>query len=86
MLIKLIVANSNYFTGYKCKITLCLDPQTLFEYIPTIVLDDNEKLLINEVLEVLTDVETFTSKNKFDTQSLQFVTMNKLKKSMLVGL
>ena len=86
MLIKLIVANSNYFTGYKSKITLCLDPQTLSEYVSTIVLDDNEKLLINEVLEVLTGVGTFTSTNKFDTQSLQFVTMNKLKKSMPVGL
>ena len=29
----------------------CLDSQTFSEYISTIVLDDNEKLSINEVLE-----------------------------------
>ena len=44
--------------------------------------DENEKLSINEVLEVLISVETFTSTISFDTQSLQFVTMNKLKKSV----
>ena len=33
-----------------------LDSQTLSEYISTIVLDDNEKLSINEVLEVLIGV------------------------------
>ena len=42
--------------------------------------DENEKLSINEVLEVLISVGTFTSTISFDTQSLQFVTMNKLKK------
>ena len=57
----------------------CLDSQTLSEYISMIVLDDNEKLLINEVLEVLIDVGTFTSTSSVNTQSLQFVTMNKLK-------
>ena len=51
-----------------------------------VVLDDNEKLLINEVLKVLIGVGTFTSISSFDTQSLQFVTMNKLKKSMSGGL
>ena len=44
-----------------------------------IALDDNEKLLINEVLEVLIDVGTFTSTSSVNTQSLQFVTINKLK-------
>ena len=57
----------------------CLDSQTLSEYISMIVLDDNEKLLINEVLEVLIDVGTFTSTSSVNTQSLQFVTTNKLK-------
>ena len=56
MLIKLIVVNSNHFTRYKCKIMHCLDSQTLSEYISTIALDDNEKLLVNEVLEVLIGV------------------------------
>ena len=42
--------------------------------------DENEKLSINEVLEVLISVGTFTSTISFDTQSLKFVTMNKLKK------
>ena len=36
----------------------CLDSQTLSEYISTIVLDDNEKLLINEVLEAYRKSET----------------------------
>ena len=57
----------------------CLDSQTLSEYISMIALDDNEKLLINEVLEVLIDVGTFTSTSSVNTQSLQFVTINKLK-------
>ena len=50
-LIKLIVVDSNYFIGYQCKITHCLDSQTLSEYISKIVLDDNEKLSINEALD-----------------------------------
>ena len=36
----------------------CLDSQTLSEYISTVVLDDNEKLLINEVLEAYRKSET----------------------------
>ena len=40
-----------------------LDSQTLSEYISTIVLG-NEKHSINEVLEVLTGVGTFTNTNK----------------------
>ena len=47
-----------------------LDSQTLSEYISTIVLDENEKLSINEVLEVLITVRTFSSTSSFDTQSL----------------
>ena len=45
-------------------------------------LDDNEKLSINKVLEVLIGIGTFTSTSSFDTQSLQFVTMDELKTSM----
>ena len=71
---------------YKCKITHCLDSQTLSEYISTILLDDNEKLSINEVLEVLIGVGTFTSTSSFNIKSLQFVTMNELKKSILGSL
>ena len=48
--------------------------------ISRIVLDDNQKLLINEVLVVLIDVGTFTSTSSFSTQSLQFFIMNELKK------
>ena len=68
MLTNLIVVNSNHFIRYKCKI----------------VLDGNEKLLINEMQwnEVLIGVGTFTSASSLDTQSLHFVTMNELKKSM----
>ena len=43
------------------------------------------KLSINEVLEVLIIVETFTSTSNFDTQ-FQLVTMNKLEKSVPGGL
>ena len=41
--------------------------------------DENKKLSINKILEVLISVGTFTSTISFDTQSFQFVTMNKLK-------
>ena len=62
-----------------------LDSRTLSEYISTIVLNDNETISINEVLEVLICVRTVTNTSSFDTQSLQFVTMNELKKSMSGG-
>ena len=42
-------------------------------------IDDNEKLSINEVLEVLIGVGTFSSTSGFNTQCLLFVTMNELK-------
>ena len=61
-LIKLIAVDSNHFIRYKCKIKCSLDSQTS-EYISMIVLD-NEKHLINEVLEALTGGGTFTSTNK----------------------
>ena len=70
MLIKLIEVDSYHVTRYKCKITHCLDSQTLSEYISTIVLDDNEKLSINEELEILIGVGTFTSTSSFHTQNL----------------
>ena len=54
MLIKLIAVDSSHFIRYKCKI---------MQHISTIVLD-NEKLSINEVLEVLIGVGLFTSANK----------------------
>ena len=62
-----------------------LDSRTLSEYISTIVLHDNETISINEVLEVLICVRTVTNTSSFDIQSLQFVTMNELKKSMSGG-
>ena len=86
MLIKLIVVGSYHFIRYKCKITHCLDSQKLSKYISMIVLDDNKKLSISEVLEVLIGVGTFTSASSFDTPGLQFVTMNELKRSMPGGL
>ena len=54
MLIKLIAVDSSHFIRYKCKIT---------QHVSTIVLD-NEKLSINEVLEVLIGVGLLTSANK----------------------
>ena len=56
-----------------CKIMHFLVTQTLSQYISTIVLDDSEKISINEVVEVLIGVGTFTSTSSFDTQSLQFL-------------
>ena len=71
---------------YSPPIAHYLNTQKFSEYISTIVLDDKiKKLSINEVLEVLIGVGTFTSTISFDTQDLQFVTMNKLKKSMSGG-
>ena len=63
-----------------------LDLQKLSQCLSTIVLDDNEKLWINEVLEILIGVGTFTSTSSFNTQSLTFVTINELKKSIPRGL
>ena len=63
MLIKLIAVDTNQFIRYRCKITPCLDSQTLSDHISTIALH-NEKLSINEVLEILTGVRFFTSANK----------------------
>ena len=51
-----------------------------------IALDNSGKLSINEVLEVLIGVGTFTSTRNFNSQSLQFITMNELKNSMPGGL
>ena len=61
---------------------LCIDRCEMKNLQPLLLFfaDENEKLSINEVLEVLISVGTFTSTISFDTQSLQFVTMNKLKK------
>ena len=50
------------------------------------MIDDNEKLSINEVLEVLIGVGTFSSTDSFDMQCLLFDTMNELKKSFPEGL
>ena len=82
MLTKSILVDYNYFIRCKCKNTHFLDSQVLSEYISTIVHDDNEKLSINEVPEFLINAGTFTSASSFNTKSLQFVTMNKLKISI----
>ena len=63
-----------------------LDSQTLSEYISTIVLDDNKKILVNEALELLISDGTLTSTSNFNTKSIEFVIINKLKKSMSGGL
>ena len=82
MLIKLIVVNSNHFIRYKCKTTSRLSSTTRLSNIIWIyiAIDDNEKLYISEVLEVLIGVGTFSSTSSFDMQWLLFVTMNELKK------
>ena len=46
------------------------------------MIDGNEKRLINEMLEVLIGVGTFSSTSSFDMQWLLFVTINELKKSI----
>ena len=77
MLIKLIAVDSSILLDTNVK----SDSQTLPESILTFALDDNEKNLISEVLDILIGAGTFTSTSSFGTQSLQFVTMNELKKS-----
>ena len=81
MLIKLTVVNSNHFIRYKCKTTSRLSNITRLSKIIWIyiTIDDNEKLSINELLEVLIGVGTFSSTSSFDTQCLLFVTINELK-------
>ena len=78
---KPVVEETKMLIKYKCKIM-----HYLFEYISKIVLDDNEKLLINEIAAVLIGAGTFTSISSFNKQSLQLVTMNKLKDSKPGGL
>ena len=82
MLIKLIAVHSYHFIRYKCKIMHWSDSQTLSEYISRNVFDDNEKLSISEVLDVLISAGTFTSKSSFGTQRFLIVTGNELKKSI----
>ena len=85
MHIKLILVDSYHFVRCKGKITHFLDSQTS-EYISTIVLDDKKRHSINEVLEFLIGVGTFTNTSSLcNTQGLQFETMNELKRSMPGG-
>ena len=88
MLIKLIVVSSNHLIRYKCKTTSRNSNITRLSNIIWIYITivDNEKLSINEVIEVIIGVGTFSSKSSFDTQCLLFVTINELKKSMSAGL
>ena len=79
-LIRLNVVDSYHFTKYRCKITHCINSQTLSEYISAFFLGDNEKL------SILIGIGTFTSTSSFDTQSLEFVITNKLKKPIPGGL
>ena len=44
------------------------------------MIDDNERLSINEVAEALIGVGTFSSTSSLNMQCLLFVTMNELKK------
>ena len=82
MLIKLIAVHSYHFIRCKCKIMHCSDSQTLSEYISRNIFDDNEKLSISEVLDVLISAGTFTSKSSFGAQRFLIVTVNELKKSI----
>ena len=76
-----------FFAGNSFLLSLCICfYETLSGYISMIVPVNNEKRLNNEVLEVPVGVGAFTSTSSFDTESLQFVTMNKLKRSMPGGL
>ena len=86
--IKLIAVNSNHFMRRKCNTTSRLSNITRLSNIIWIyiTIDDNEKLWINEVLEVLIGVGTFSSTSSFDTQCLLFFTMSEFKKSMPGGL
>ena len=81
MILTLIILQDTSVKSY-----IFLDSQTLSEYISTIVLDDNKKILVNEALELLISDGTLTSTSNFNTKSLEFVIINKLKKSMSGGL
>ena len=52
----------------------------------TIVLDDNQKLWINEVPEVLIGVGTLTSTSSFETQTLAFCYNEWVKNAMPGGM
>ena len=81
MILTLIILQDTSVKSY-----IFLDSQTLSEYISTIVLDDNKKILVNEAIELLISDGTLTSTSNFNTKSLEFVIINKLKKSMSGGL
>ena len=85
MLLKLSVVNSQHLVKYKSKITYCNVESTLSDYVTSLTLDDGEKITIDEVLEVLIGAGSFTNASCFDKQSLPFVTMEELQKSMPGG-
>ena len=64
------IVNSQHVVRYKSKITHCPVDSILSEYIATITLDDVKKSSIDEVLEVLIGVGSFTNMGCFDKQSL----------------
>ena len=63
---------------------VCIDRCEMKNVEPLLLffVDENEKLLINELLEVVIGVGTITNTSSFDTQSFRFVTLDKLKKSV----
>ena len=65
--------------------TFCEGSKTLAEYIHSIILDDGQKINVQDIVEVLVDV-SFTDMTCFDKASFSFVNLDELKKSLHGGL
>lgn len=85
MLLKLNIVNTKHFVRYKTKMTFCEGSKTLAEYIDSIILDDGQKINVQEIVEVLVGV-SFTDMTCFDKASFSFVNLDELKKSLQGGL
>ena len=85
MLLKLNIVNTKHFVRYKTKMTFCEGSKTLAEYIDSIILDDGQKINVQEIVEVLVGV-SFTDMTCFDKASFSFVNLDELKKLFQGGL
>ena len=84
MLLKLNIVNTKHFVRYKTKMTFYEGSKTLAEYIDSIILDDEQKINVQEIVEVLVGV-SFTDTTCFDKASFSFVNLDELKKSLQGG-
>ena len=86
MLVKLNVVNTSHVIKYKSRITHCDDGLSLLDYILSLKLDDASTIKFDDIAEVLVGAGSFVDSSAFDKESLEFVTISELKKSMSAGM